>query len=265
MKITFLGYGNMAKAIAGGIRKKQIVPAKDITVFDVSEAARQAAAEAGYTVAESAVQAVSGGEFILLCVKPQNFADLLQEIKPAVTPDKRFLTIAAGVKISAVTDVFGETTPVVRAMPNTPLLLGCGTTALTHNQHVKLDDFTFVKSVFASVGTVYELEEAMFNEVLNVNGSTPAYVYLFAKTIAEYAAQGGIAYDTALHMVCDTLCGSAEMMRSSGKSVDELITMVSSKGGTTVAALEQFKQNGFEESLRAGMQACVKRAEELSL
>ena len=199
-----------------------------------------------------------------MAVKPQVFPQLLAEISSAVRNENVFLSIAAGIPIQKITEILGEQIPVVRAMPNTPLLLRCGTTVLTCNEHTSSDAFSFVRLIFASVGTVYDLPESKFNEVINVNGSTPAYIYLFAKTIAEYACASGIPFALALTMLCDTLKGSAEMLTNSGYTPDELIQMVSSKGGTTVAALNKFEETGFTQSLCAGMTACLERARELS-
>lgn len=263
MKIGFIGYGNMAKAIAGGILKKGMVPAAEICAYDHHEKGSSAAQAAGLTLLGSAPEVVQQSAYVFLCVKPQGFAEVLQEIQPFTGPHNVFLSIAAGITTGTIARQLGYDAPVVRAMPNTPLLLGCGTTALTKNNAVKEIDFTFIKNVFQSVGTVYDLPEDKFNEVINVNGSTPAYVYLFAKTVAEYAENSGIPFNLALNMFCDTMKGSAEMLQHAGKTPDELITMVSSKGGTTVAALNAFAETGFADSLRAGMKACVERAYEM--
>lgn len=263
-KLGFLGFGNMAFAIAGGILKQGLVPAEEIGVFDIAPQSKANAKAMGFTNFDTETALVTACDFIFLCVKPQSFTEILCTIAPVVTPEKRFLTIAAGITMQAITQRLGDVA-VIRAMPNTPLLLGCGCVALTHNEATAAEDFSFIRSVFESVGTVYELPEDKFNEVINVNGSTPAYIYLFAKIIADFAQESGIPYETALPMFCDTLKGSAQMLTQARKTPQELIAMVSSKGGTTIAAMDTFAQTGFAESLRAGMQAAVKRAYELSL
>ena len=264
MKIGFIGMGNMAGAIAGGILKAGIVAPENICFFDVSDAALEHGKALGFTAFDSEIDIVKNSEYVFLCVKPQSFTDVLKKIKADVSDKNVFLTIAAGIKTSSITSELGDVA-VIRAMPNTPLLLGCGAVALTKNEKATFEEFEFIRTIFESVGTVYELPENKFNEVINVNGSTPAYIYLFAKTVTEYAAESGIPFEIALPMFCDTLKGSAEMLTKSGKTPDELITMVSSKGGTTVAAMNKFAQTGFADSLRAGMKACVDRAYELSI
>ncbi|MEG1011577.1 MAG: pyrroline-5-carboxylate reductase [Ruthenibacterium sp.] len=264
MKIGFIGFGNMAGAIAGGIIKQGLVPPGEIGVYDIQDTAISRAKTMGFINFDSETSLTTNAEYVFLCVKPQSFTAVLNVIKTAVTPEKKFLTIAAGITMDSIVRILGDVA-VIRAMPNTPLMLGCGTVALTHNARTNASDFTFLRTVFESVGTVYELPENKFNEVINVNGSTPAYLYLFAKTVADYAAESGIPFETALPMFCDTMKGSAEMLLHSGKTPEELIEMVSSKGGTTVAALNKFAETGFVKSLRAGMDACVKRAYEMSL
>lgn len=263
-KIGFIGFGNMAGAIAEGISKAKLVNNSDIYVFDVNNEAMQKAKSFKFTLCLDEIEIAKNVDMIFLCVKPQSFISVLDKLKGNINEGTVVLTIAAGITINSIAKHLGTDMPIIRAMPNTPLLLACGTTALCHNEFVNSEDFIFIKKVFSSVGTVYELNENKFNEVINVNGSTPAYIYLFAQTVAQYADESGIDYKQALDMFCDTLKGSAEMLKNSGKTPNELITMVSSKGGTTIAALDAFKSNGFTESLRAGMSACVERAKELS-
>lgn len=264
MQIGMIGYGNMASAIAGGILKQGLVPPHEIAVYDVSPAACAAARSSGFTVLENEKEITLQSKYVFLCVKPQGFTALLSEIKNVVTEKNVFLSIAAGIRMEQIADGLGQDVPIIRAMPNTPLLLGCGAVALTSNAKADTQDVSFLRSVFESVGTVYDVPETQFNEIINVNGSTPAYIYLFAKTIIEFAQETGIASEVALPMFCDTLKGSAEMLQHSGKSADTLIDMVSSKGGTTIAALNKFAETGFADSLRAGMRACLDRAYEMS-
>lgn len=259
MQIGMIGFGNMAGAIAGGILKGKQVSPEQVGVFDIQAAALERAKAMRFTPFSTPEALVKQAKYIFLCVKPQNFSELLPALTSSVHTENVFLTIAAGVPISTVTQTLGKV-PVLRAMPNTPMLLGCGAVALTKNALVSPEDFSFIRSIFEQVGSVYELPENKFNEVINVNGSTPAYIYLLTKIIVDFAEKSGIPASVALPMFCDTLMGSAKMLTESGKTPQELIDMVSSKGGTTVAALEAFSKTGFQESLEAGMQACVDRA-----
>ena len=264
-EIGFIGFGNMAKAICAGLLKANLVKPADICAYDVFDGARESAAALDIAVCKSESDVVSSANYVFLCVKPQSFTEVLSAIRPYVNLQKHvFLSIAAGITTASIQQILGEAA-LIRAMPNTPLLLASGTTALCKTPTVSNAAYAFIKRIFASVGTVYELPENKFNEVINVNGSTPAYVYFIADIVAQYAQKNGIAYSVALDMFCDTLIGSAQMMKESGKTPQELMDMVSSKGGTTVAALDAFRENGLEIALSAGMDACLKRAYELNL
>ncbi len=264
MKIGFIGFGNMAKAIAEGIINKSVLNASNLCAYDINEAAVDNAKKLKINVLSSEKDVVKQSEFIFLCVKPQSFTQLLNDIKSDITDEKKVFSIAAGVTIKNISDVLGEVS-IIRAMPNTPLLLLSGTVALCCNNKTNEKDYEFIKNIFETIGSVYDLPEDKFNEIICVSGSTPAFVYLFAKTIAEFASNNGIDYNTAMKMFCDTMVGSAKMLTQTPYSADELIKMVSSKGGTTVAALEEFKKNGLTDNLISGLNACLKRAYELSL
>lgn len=265
MKLGCIGYGNMATAILGGLAQKKLLPTKDVFVYDPNEQRLEEASANGFSVAHSENEIIKNADMVLLAVKPKDFPPLFQKIDNEKNAEKViFVSIAAGISIRKITELLGKQAPVVRVMPNTPLLLSAGTTALCHNHLVSAETFAFAKNIFACAGTVYELPEEQFNDVINLNGSSPAYIYLFAKIVAEFAVKnGGIPYDTALSMFSDTLKGSAEMLLRSGKTPDELIRAVSSPGGTTVAALNGFEETGFQQSLETGLLRCVQRAEEM--
>lgn len=263
MKLGCIGFGNMATAIVGGAVKGGVLPAANVIVFDRMEEKCETAKKQGHNVVASEKEAVERADIVLLAVKPKDFKGLLADIQP-VAGGRTFLSIAAGISMHSIETALGGNTPVVRTMPNTPLLLGAGTTAICRNAKVSDEMFAFAKQIFECAGTVYELPEKEYDHVINLNGSSPAYIYLFAKTAAEYAAaHSGIPYNTALSMFVDSLVGSAAMLKSSGYTPDEMITMVSSPGGATVAAFKAFEETGLVKSLESGFEAAVKRAQEM--
>lgn len=264
MKLGCIGYGNMATAILGGVISSEMIAPSDIYVYEVSEQKSKSITDKNMNCVSSISELIESSAIILLSVKPNNFPDVLTEIATKNLIKHTFISIAAGITIQTIESYLSSSTAIIRAMPNTPLLVGAGTTAICHNSVVTKDALNFANKLFLSSGTVYELPESEFNNVLNLNGSTPAFDYYFTKTIVDYVTENSkIPLDVALKMFCDTLVGSAKMMTETGLSLDELITMVSSPNGTTVAALEMFKATGFEQSIHSGLSACVKRAEEL--
>ena len=263
LKIGFIGAGNMATAIIRGILGKGDYKPNDISVYDLNPAQIEKMCAMGVRPADSAVEIVKQCDLVFLAVKPQNYEEVLAGIRSSVAKETIFVTIAAGISTEYIMKALGVSCPVVRAMPNTPLLLGKGATALCRASNVPNDIFHSVIDIFSASGDVAVLTEDKMNTIIAVNGSSPAYIYLFAKAVVDWAVTQGIDSKVALDLICKTLEGSAEMLRSSGNTPDELIKMVSSPGGTTLKAMEALKKHGFYEGLWDAMDQCTKRAEEL--
>ena len=252
-KIGFIGAGNMATAIINGMIGNKAKEPSMIYVFD--NAKLDIMKQKGVNACASANEAVEKSDIIVLAVKPQNYEEVLLGIKSSVTAEKVFVTIAAGISISYVTETLGVNCPAVRVMPNTPLLLGYGA--------ISDEDFNEIYKMFSLSGEVCLFSESKMNEVISINGSSPAYFYLFALAMKQYAEEAGFDGETALKLIAKTMEGSAHMILESGDSLETLIQKVSSKGGTTIAALDVMKSKGIPEAIKEGMAACTKRAEEL--
>lgn len=263
MKIGFIGAGNMATAIIGGLVRSGFEK-KDIFVYDVFKEKLSTFANMGLSVSDSSLSLTKEADIIVLAVKPQQYGEVIEGISSEATMDKTFVSIAAGITIDFVRRKLSLNAPVVRVMPNTPLLLGKGATALSPSDNVSDEVFGVVKGMFECSGVVEILPESLMNAVISVNGSSPAYIYLFAKAVCDSAEAQGIDREVAMKLFAKVLEGSAEMLRSSGDDPDTLIQKVSSKGGTTIAALERLYAHGFEEAIDDAMKACTKRAEELA-
>ena len=262
-KIGFIGAGNMATAIINGMLNNNVANASDIYVFDLDAQKLQIMSEQGINTCENANTVVENCHFVVLAVKPQNYQEVLQGISSSVTDNTVMVSIAAGISIDYVVTTLGKKCPCVRVMPNTPLLLGCGATAVCPSDNIAEDDFNVVKSMFATSGVCQVLPESQMNTIISVNGSSPAYVYLFAKAMCDYATEQGISANVAMDLICATLKGSAEMLMQSGDTPDQLIKKVSSPGGTTIAALDVLDKGEFYQNIKNAMQACTKKAEEL--
>lgn len=262
-KIGFIGAGNMATAIIKGLIAQNDGRADYINVFDISTEKCELMKAYGAEVFASAAEVAKASDIIVLAVKPQNYPEVLNALKPYADTSKTFVSIAAGISIAYVQRGLDCKCPVVRVMPNTPLLLKKGASALCPSDNISEEDKQIVYDMFAGSGVCEYITEEHMNEIISVNGSSPAYIYLFAKAMADYAQKHGIDYDKAMNLVCATLEGSAAMLRESGDSADVLIEKVSSKGGTTIAALDKLREHGFYEAVQEAMDACTKRAEEL--
>ena len=261
-RIGFIGAGNMATAIIKGLIAQK-GSGSFINVFDVSAEKLEEISKLGVNALSSSRDVVKNSDIIVLAVKPQNYAEVLEALKDVVSTDKTFVSIAAGISINYVQSALGCECPVVRVMPNTPLLLKKGASALCPSGNIGEEDKQIVYDMFAGSGVCEYITEDHMNEIIAVNGSSPAYIYMFAKAMADYAVSVGIDYDKALNLICATLEGSAAMLKESGDTPDVLIEKVSSKGGTTIEALNKLREHGFTEAIDDAMKACTKRAEEL--
>lgn len=262
-RIGFIGAGNMATAIVNGILKNHAKAAEFISVFDLDSQKLALMAEKGVDTVSSCAELAAKSDIIVLAVKPQNYEEVLNDIKNDVSAEKVIVTIAAGISIDYIRRGLGINCPAVRVMPNTPLLLGKGASAICRSENISDEDFQEVYNMFALSGEAVILPESQMNAVIAVNGSSPAYVYLFAKSMVDYAVSVGIDPQVALSLICKTFEGSAEMLRSSGDSPEVLIDKVSSKGGTTIEAMKVLNDRKVPEAIFDAMAACTKRAEEL--
>lgn len=260
MRLSFIGGGKIASALICGQLEKGAHPS-DIAVSDINPAATDALAKKGVYVTSDNADAASRGDIVVIAVKPQHIDSVLPEIAQA-TAGKIVLSVAAGVTASRIGALLSSARKVVRAMPNTPMLIGMGAVAVDLSG-LDAGDAAAVRGVFSPCGEVFDLPEDMMDTVTALSGSGPAYFYRMAGVLAAWAAGEGMPYDVALKMVVKTMEGSAGMIKKGDKSVEELIRDVSSPGGTTLAALGAMDKRGLDEALRAAADAAKKRAREL--
>lgn len=260
-KILFIGAGNMASAIANGLSKARIIENSNIILFDKNQE-QYSKFNSEFSIANDMNYGIEQADYIFISVKPQNVKEVLSSIN-VNTDGKVFISICAGITIESIEGTI-KNAKLVRAMPNTPLLIGQGVTAVCKNSNVTDDEFKFVKGIFASCGIVTEIEEKDINALTAITSSSPAYVYLFIKSMLDGAKNLDFNYENTLELICKTIIGSANMILSSDKTPEEQIRMVKSPNGTTERALNVFEENSFEKIISDAMIACEKRAFELA-
>lgn len=273
-KIAFIGVGNMATALINGItsNNKCNFDWSDIILFDKNNEKTNKYQSFSPIIANSIKDAVCNADYIFLCVKPQNFPEVLSVISTCDDIDhKVFITIAAGIPIKMITDATNNA-PVIRVMPNTPMLIGKGMIALCRGDNVHNRDFDAICEIFQSTGDTVVINENEMNRIISVTGSSPAYVFLFIKAMLAGAAEQGLinvncnaslSEKEVIDCICNTIIGAAELMKSGTLSPDEQIAIVSSKGGTTERAVSELINNHFCESIISAMKKCTERADEL--
>lgn len=263
MTVGFIGAGNMATAIISGVIKSGVLLASEIGVYDVNTQKVDDYIEKGLKGYSDPTSLVKECKYIVLAVKPQNCPEVLELIGNHLDSDSVIISIAAGISAEYIKTKAGFDVKVISVMPNTPLLIGCGSTAISYSSPTEKQEFNFAKSLFESAGNVEEIPNELMNEVIPLNGSSPAFIYLFTKLFVDRAIELGFDKDTANRLFCHTLIGSAKMMLETGKSHQELIDMVSSPGGTTLKGTEALVNSGIEKAIKNCFNETVKRAYEL--
>ncbi len=254
----------MASAIASGVIRAGVVSDSDIYAYDVIDVKIDEFRESNDINKCSCIAELVGFcDMVVLSVKPNNYNDVLSEIAKTDISGVTFVSIAAGISTDRIKSVIGKEAMVVRVMPNTPILLGCGAAAACRCSNTGDEEFRAACSLFECSGELVVLDESKMNEVIAVSGSSPAFLFLFAKAVCEYAESVGISFDSAKLLFAQTMAGSAKMILNSGDDLQTLMDKVTSKGGTTAKALEHFYASGFEDIIKGAMQACTDRANEL--
>ena len=269
-KLAFIGVGNMATATLMGIMNNEsgLFSWSDIILFDKFNDKNKQYVELGAYVASDISDAVDRADIVFLCVKPQNFPEVLSEISNTNNcSQKLYVTIAAGISMETISAAVGDA-PIIRVMPNTPMLIGKGVIVLCRNGYVTDGDFQLVQNVFASSGSTLVIEESEMNRIISVTGSSPAYVFLMIKAMLQGAVDQGLADNSLtekqlIDCICDTIIGSAELMKAGSKTPDEQIATVCSKGGTTERAVSELEQYRMCEGIISAMKKCTLRADEL--
>lgn len=258
-RLGVLGTGNMGSAIINGISKSGM----DVEVFAYDKDAEKLSS-LSVNICSDEKSLVSTCKYILLAVKPQVLGSVLDELASAVTEDTVFISICAGISEEFICSRTIANAKVILVMPNTPMMLGFGASAMAKGESVSDEEFAFARSVIGSCGITEVVPMDKMKEIICINGSSPAFIYLFAKGFVDYAAENGIDSEAALKLFSATLIGSAKMLTESGMTVDQLIKQVSSPGGTTIAGLEMLYAGDVVGHVKDACAACTERAYELA-
>lgn len=262
--IGFLGTGNMGTAILKGIAGSSMKSETKLYAYNPTAAKVDALASYGVQKCSSEAEVAAASQYLFLAIKPQKFDEVLPRIADAITEDTVLVSIAAGIGVEYIRKLTKPNAKVVLAMPNTPLLLGCGATALATEAPVSDAEFAVVRRIFDACGMTAVIEPAQMKEIIAINGSSPAFIYLFAKGFLDYAEQVGLSGDVAKELFAQSLIGSAKMITDSGYSIAELIRQVSSPGGTTLAGLDRFYAGNLTDVVQDACDHCTRLAYELA-
>ncbi|MBQ6384551.1 MAG: pyrroline-5-carboxylate reductase [Lachnospiraceae bacterium] len=254
MKIGFIGGGNMASAIMGGILREELVSRFDITVADLEDRVSHKLGVA-YTADNREVS--GSADVLFLSVKPQIYPAVIAEIRDHLKEGQLIITIAPGKTLAWLREQFGRDLPIVRTMPNTPAMVGEGMTAACPNSFVTEEMLDTALRLLGSFSKVEIVPEHLMDVVTSVSGSSPAYVFMFIEAMADAAVADGMPRAQAYTFAAQAVLGSAKMVLESGKHPGELKDMVCSPAGTTIEAVRVLERSGFRSAVIEAMKACT--------
>ncbi len=262
-EIGIIGIGNMGGAILKGLLKEY--KKEDLIFTDVNlDKCRQVTEETGVSHGENNAECVKQVKYVVLAVKPQYFPPVLAGIRGVVTKEQVVISIAPGITTDQLREQLGEEIRVVRAMPNTPALLGEGMTGVCFlEKEFSPEEKKSIENIFRSLGKVRIVEERLMNAVVCVSGSSPAYVYMFIEALADSAVKYGLPRDAAYEMAAQTVLGSAKMVLETGIHPGALKDQVCSPGGTTIAAVSALEEYGFRNAVIKAADACFSKCEKI--
>jgi pyrroline-5-carboxylate reductase len=263
--LVFLGAGNMAEALVSGLLACNRWPRERLVVADVAAERRDHFTQKyGVRAVAECAAAVAQAEGVVLAVKPQVLPGVLAGIRGKLSPHAVVISIAAGVPTTKIENALGGAVRVVRAMPNTPALVGCGIAALCPGQHATPRDLERAEELLSATGEVVRVEEKQMDAVTAISGSGPAYVFYLMEAMLEAARQLGLSAAVARKLVYTTVKGSAELILRHAVPPEELRQRVTSKGGTTAAAMEVKERRQVKEAVIEAVLAAHRRAGDLS-
>jgi pyrroline-5-carboxylate reductase len=266
LRIGFLGGGAMGEALAAGVMAAGVPPDR-VSLADPAATRREhLAATHGFAVHETNDPVVEASDVVVLAVKPGLVRRVLAGLATLRNAPTRplWVSIAAGVTLTTLEEALPAGARVVRAMPNTPALVGSGATAWVANTAATERDRDAAQALFACVGLAWEAPaEATLDAVTGVSGSGPAYVFVLLEALADAGVRMGLARDAATVLATQTVLGAARLAQETGRHPAALKDQVTSPGGTTIAALERLEAGGFRAAIHEAVAAATRRAREL--
>lgn len=264
MKLAVIGCGKMGTALVEGAIRSGVVCGADVTGVDPWPAARDHFAEVTGGMVSAEISALSDSGVILLCTKPHDVTAALREATVALAGKSALvISIAAGVTLAALESAAGENLRIIRAMPNTPALVGKGAAGYCPGTRASREDAETARRLLGAVGLAVEVPERLMNAVTGLSGSGPAYIYLVIEALADGGVRAGLPRVDALKLAAQTVLGAAAMVLETGEHPAVLKDMVTSPGGTTIAGLAELEGHGLRSALIEAVDAATRRAAEL--
>ena len=264
LTVGFVGAGQMATALAKGfLAAGTLVPQSILACDVVASAGERFVEQTGSRFVGSSREVASQANVVFLSIKPQQMATVLADLRGAIRPDHLIVSIAAGVSLRTMTTGLGDDVRLIRVMPNTPCLVGCGASAFSRGAKATNEDAVLVQKLLSNVGLAVEVPEKLLDAVTGLSGSGPAYVYQIIEALSDGGVRMGLPRETATKLAAQTVLGAAQMVLSTGQHPGHLKDAVTSPGGTTIAGLHALERGGLRGTLMNAVEAATQRAREL--
>ncbi|MEW6488588.1 MAG: pyrroline-5-carboxylate reductase [Thermodesulfobacteriota bacterium] len=266
-RVALVGLGNMGEALLKGLLERGLLSPGQVSGAEPVPTRREdVALRYGIAAHEGAADACRGAGAVVLAVKPQDADSVLGAIAPALAPGAVVVSVCAGVTLARLGRRLPPGTAVVRAMPNTPALVGCAASAYCANEHAGPAEREIARRLLGAVGETYPLaSEGLLDAVTGLSGSGPAYAFAFLEALADGGVLMGLPRPLARDLACQTLLGAAQLAKASGEHPAELKDRVASPGGTTIAGLRELELAGFRGAVVEAVRAAALRSRELGL
>lgn len=263
MQLAIIGTGNMGQAILNGIIRQKLASPSDIRIFDTDRRKTAAlAAQSGVLAPGTVAEAIDGTDVVILATKPDVCAEALAPLRTAFTSSQVLVSIAAGLTLASLRRMSGDVPILVRAMPNTPALVGCGVTALALERPDEAVEAR-VRGIFESFGSAHFVAEKLLDAVTGLSGSGPAFMMLVLEALADGGVLAGLPRDLALQMAARTMEGSARLVLETGSHPGLLKDQVCSPGGTSIAGVRALEEHGLRAALIAAVSTAAAKAAEM--
>ncbi|MCD7825606.1 MAG: pyrroline-5-carboxylate reductase [Clostridiaceae bacterium] len=260
MKLGFIGAGNMAQAMIGGVLRSGVLQKDEIIASAATEKTIQKVKDSYGIATTLDNREVAKADILFLAVKPVYFAPVIEQIREELPEGQVIVSIAAGKTLAWLEDALGKEKKIIRTMPNTPALVGEAITAVCPNGNVTEEETAAVCDILCSFGEAEVISESVMDAVVAVSGSSPAYIFILIEAMADAAVAEGMPRQQAYRFAAQSVLGSARMVLETGKHPAELKDMVCSPAGTTIEAVRVLEQTGLRSSMMEAMKACADKS-----
>lgn len=260
-KLGFIGCGNMAKAMIGGIIKSKLISRNDIIVSTSSqESLDKARKEFGIGSSLENKEVARKSDILILAVKPHLYKGILREVKEEIHKETIVVSIGAGISLSFLKENLKEGSKFIKTMPNTPASVGEGMSAISPGENLKEEEIRDVVNIFESFGKVEIIDEELMDAFTAIAGSAPAYIFILIEAMADAGVKEGLARKVAYKMAAQAVLGSARMVLTSDEHPASLKDKVCSPSGTTIESVISLEKSGFRASIMEAMEVCSEKS-----